>query len=92
MSLIASLRLQTFHRQGGRCCYCGVRMWLASPSELPGILENAGELDPATAVHGGAPDCQNGWWRDKYFEHRRSMRAVQPDEAPAPPTARSPAL
>ena len=33
---IQSLRRQAFERQSGRCCYCGVRMWLTSPSELAG--------------------------------------------------------
>lgn len=33
---IQVLRRQAFERQGGRCYYCGVYMWLASPAELPG--------------------------------------------------------
>lgn len=32
---IQNLRKRAFHQQGGRCYYCGVRMWLACPSELP---------------------------------------------------------
>ncbi|WP_082551015.1 HNH endonuclease [Pseudorhodoferax sp. Leaf265] len=33
-SNIASLRLQAFQRQNGRCFYCSVSMWLQPPSEL----------------------------------------------------------
>jgi hypothetical protein len=33
---IKVLRQQAFERQGGLCYYCGVRMWLSNPSELPG--------------------------------------------------------
>jgi 5-methylcytosine-specific restriction endonuclease McrA len=31
---IQCLRQKAFNRQGGLCCYCGVRMWLNSPAEL----------------------------------------------------------
>lgn len=34
-SRIQHLRSRAFTRQGGTCCYCGVRMWLESPEELP---------------------------------------------------------
>jgi hypothetical protein len=30
------LRARAFRVQNGRCFYCGVAMWLASPCELPG--------------------------------------------------------
>lgn len=33
-SRIQYFRLKAFERQGRRCCYCSVRMWLKSPSEL----------------------------------------------------------
>lgn len=33
-SRIQTLRRQAFERQGGRCFYCSVTMWLTSPSEL----------------------------------------------------------
>lgn len=32
---IQNLRNHAFHAQHGRCFYCGVAMWLTSPSELP---------------------------------------------------------
>lgn len=32
---IKNLRKLAFEQQGGRCYYCGVRMWLTCPSELP---------------------------------------------------------
>lgn len=32
---ITTLRQQAFRHQGGHCYYCGVRMWLRSPTELP---------------------------------------------------------
>lgn len=34
---IKVLRQRAFERQGGLCCYCGVRMWLNDPGELPGV-------------------------------------------------------
>lgn len=33
-SRVQFLRLKAFQRQHGRCCYCKVIMWCASPSEL----------------------------------------------------------
>lgn len=38
---IPTLRLQAFKRQEGMCYYCGVRMWLSSPEELPGLKRSA---------------------------------------------------
>lgn len=38
---IQLLRLHAFQRQEGLCCYCGVRMWLRSPSELVGATKTA---------------------------------------------------
>jgi len=32
---IRNHRKKAFERQSGRCDYCGVRMWLVSPDELP---------------------------------------------------------
>lgn len=32
---IQKLRNQAFDQQGGRCYYCGVRMWRTCPGELP---------------------------------------------------------
>jgi len=32
---IQNHRKKAFERQGGCCHYCGVRMWLVSPEELP---------------------------------------------------------
>lgn len=40
-SQIQANRLKSFKEQGGRCCYCGVRMWLGSPSELQVQLPSA---------------------------------------------------
>ncbi|MEA9705255.1 HNH endonuclease [Xanthomonas campestris] len=31
---LKSLRIRAFHAQAGCCFYCGLPMWLASPSEL----------------------------------------------------------
>ena len=42
---IQRLRNHAFHAQHGRCFYCGVAMWLVSPSELP--IERA---KPSAAV------------------------------------------
>lgn len=33
-SKLQALRRQAFSRQGGRCFYCGVRMWLELPAEI----------------------------------------------------------
>lgn len=40
-SRIKSNRHSAFVAQGRRCCYCGVLMWLQSPSELPVPLPSA---------------------------------------------------
>src|SRR5687768_7510081 len=44
-SRIQILRHQAFKRQGGRCYYCGIPMWLLSHDELPGR-----SLSPAAAA------------------------------------------
>jgi 5-methylcytosine-specific restriction endonuclease McrA len=47
------LRQKAFDRQHGRCCYCGVPMWLKSPSELcaPVPSPNAAKRLRCTAEH-----------------------------------------
>ena len=34
MPKLQRLRTEAFHAQKGRCCYCGLPMWNASPDEL----------------------------------------------------------
>lgn len=41
---IQTHRKSAFERQGGRCYYCDVRMWLSSPDELPGGHRGAAAL------------------------------------------------
>jgi len=50
-SKIQSLRRNAFNRQHGRCHYCGVQMWLASPAELPGVPTCAASRLQCTAEH-----------------------------------------
>ena len=35
MPKLQRLRSQAFHAQSGLCYYCGIRMWLDNPAELP---------------------------------------------------------
>lgn len=37
MPKLQRLRTNAFHAQHGRCCYCGLPMWNASPDELKAI-------------------------------------------------------
>lgn len=48
---IPTLRRQAFDHQHGRCWYCGVQMWLASPSELPGVPVRSASRLQCTAEH-----------------------------------------
>ena len=41
---IQKYRSRAFAQQGGRCCYCSVRMWLTSASELPAGHKSATAL------------------------------------------------
>ena len=34
MAKLQQLRIDAFHVQNGKCCYCGVPMWNTSPDEL----------------------------------------------------------
>lgn len=56
---IQSLRRKAFDRQHGRCHYCGVQMWLASPAELPGVSTPAARRLQCTAEHLQA-QCDGG--------------------------------
>lgn len=37
-------RRRAFEQQGGRCYYCGVRMWLVSPDDLPAVRRSPAAL------------------------------------------------
>lgn len=60
-------RRRAFDQQGGRCYYCGVRMWLTSPDELSKVPRRrpAWEKLRCTAEHlvaqceGGGHTAQN---------------------------------
>lgn len=79
------LRRQAFHRQSGRCWYCSVRMWLASPKELsrPGAAASAVKLR-CTAEHlvaqceGGGHTAQNIVAACAHCNHTRHKRKVPP--------------
>ncbi|HDS1039502.1 HNH endonuclease [Stenotrophomonas maltophilia] len=47
---LKSLRTSAFHAQSGHCYYCGLPMWLASPSEL-GIKPSRSRAFQCTAEH-----------------------------------------
>ena len=53
MNKIQRLRTLAYRAQGGRCCYCGVPMWVSSPKELLpiGIGPRAAKLLQCTAEH-----------------------------------------
>jgi 5-methylcytosine-specific restriction endonuclease McrA len=60
-SNIRNLRRQAFHRQGGRCCYCDVVLWLESPVELMigPVKPRAAAPLRCTAEH-LSPRCEGG--------------------------------
>lgn len=59
MATLAHKRRLAFHKQHGRCIYCGAAMWLQSPSELQGINARSARLLQATAEHKRAR-CDGG--------------------------------
>jgi 5-methylcytosine-specific restriction endonuclease McrA len=85
---IQSLRQQAFNRQGGRCCYCNVRMWLNSPTELTGSKcgAAAGRLR-CTAEHlepqseGGSDTASNIAAACAHCNHTRHKRKKPPEPA-----------
>jgi len=86
---IQVLRQQSFERQGGRCCYCSVRMWVATPSELPQVPSERAALSlKCTAEHlrarseGGRDVANNiaaACWHCNWTRHRRK-RPPAPDK------------
>jgi len=85
---IQSLRRQAHERQAGRCYYCGVRMWLASPEELPGVptIAAANKLR-CTAEHlvaraeGGRDTLENIAAACAHCNHTRHKRKRPPEPA-----------
>ncbi|ATS62678.1 MULTISPECIES: HNH endonuclease [Xanthomonas] len=47
---LKSLRISAFQAQSGRCFYCGLPMWLASPNEL-GLRPGSARPYQCTAEH-----------------------------------------
>jgi len=85
---IQFLRRQAFQRQGGRCCYCGVRMWLVDPAELGGVpSERAAAKVKCTAEHlhpralGGADAPHNIAACCAHCNHTRHKRQRPPEPA-----------
>jgi hypothetical protein len=81
-SKVRYLRNSAFNRQGGRCCYCSLPMWLRSPHELEFAAPSnrAAELLRCTAEHlqaksrGGKDVAKNiaaACWRCNFARHRR---------------------
>ena len=85
---IQSLRRQAFNRQGGRCCYCNVRMWAQLPAELTGSKCGAvaGRLR-CTAEHleprseGGPDTASNIAAACAHCNHTRHKRKKPPEPA-----------
>lgn len=88
-SRLQSLRRQAFQRQGGRCYYCGVRMWLSSPGELPGPPRSEGATAKlrCTAEHllpqadGGRDTLSNIAAACAHCNHTRHKRKRPPEPA-----------
>lgn len=84
---VQSSRNSAFHHQNGRCFYCGVRMWLRSPTELgedPTSNKKAYSLR-CTAEHlrpkseGGADTTANIVAACARCNHTRHKRKSPPD-------------
>lgn len=86
---LQSLRRQAFEREGGRCYYCGVRMWLVSPDELPATPRSAGSVAKlqCTAEHlvprseGGRDTLANIAAACAHCNHTRHKRKQPPPPA-----------
>ena len=85
---IQSLRRQAHERQAGRCYYCGVRMWLVSLEELPGVPTTAAAAKlRCTAEHlvaqaeGGRDTPANIAAACAHCNHTRHKRKVPPEPA-----------
>lgn len=80
-------RRRAFEQQGGRCYYCGVRMWLTSPNELSTVLRRRPAWDRlrCTAEHlvaqceGGGHMAQNIVAACARCNHTRHTFARPPD-------------
>lgn len=81
---IQNLRLQAFQHQQGRCWYCGVQMWHADPSELPGIPNKGSSRLRCTAEHlmarcdGGQDVASNVVAACAHCNHTRHKRKTPP--------------
>lgn len=54
MQTLQRIRIQAFHAQGGRCYYCQLPMWIASPPSLPaagGVKRLTSQALRCTAEH-----------------------------------------
>lgn len=86
---LQSLRRQAFVREGGRCYYCGVCMWLVSPAELPAAPRSAGAIAKlqCTAEHllpqseGGSDTLANIAAACAHCNHTRHKRKLPPPPA-----------
>lgn len=84
---LKSIRTAAFHAQAGRCYYCGLPMWLASPSE-PGPEASKAYSAQCTAEHlvarqdGGKDLASNivaACCLCNQRRHQRSAGALAPD-------------
>ncbi|WP_353957265.1 HNH endonuclease [Pelomonas sp. SE-A7] len=81
-SKIPTLRTQAFVQQGGRCWYCCVRMWCASPIELASARHKGMASLKCTAEHllakseGGKDQANNvvaACWHCNRTRHKRKL-------------------
>ncbi|WP_343231446.1 HNH endonuclease [Xanthomonas euvesicatoria] len=84
---LKSLRTSAFHVQTGRCFYCGLPMWLASPAEL-GLKPTKARAFQCSAEHlvaqqdGGKDEPGNvvaAHTRCNQGRHKRRGPAPSPD-------------
>jgi len=86
-SKIQTLRRLAFDYQHGRCWYCGVHMWLASPAEIPGASPAAAARLQCTAEHllarreGGRDIASNVVAACAHCNHTRHKRKRPPEPA-----------
>lgn len=84
---ISRARMLAFQRQQGRCCYCGMPMWLKTPDELTSrfaVTVRQAQILQCTAEHiharcdGGGNAASNIAGSCRYCNHGRHARKIAP--------------
>jgi 5-methylcytosine-specific restriction endonuclease McrA len=70
-------RALAFTRQGGRCFYCGVAMWLGEPTGVPSLRCTAEHLQPRS--EGGSDRPDNIVAACAHCNHARHKRRQPPE-------------